>query len=131
VLRRGLLIGGLVVIVDLLTMLLIEQTANPDEIVMWASIDEVANYVLFSLLGVLVVRDTGVMLAGAVAGIFASLLDAIIVTAASLMIPPPPTLDVLEFGFAKNLLIGTLFAGLSGIVYALVQRWSDDQRRRR
>ena len=130
VLRLGLLIGGLVIIIDLLTMLITEQTTNPDEIAVWAQIDELANYVLFSLLGVLVVRDTGLMLAGVVAGVFASLLDAIVVTAASMMVPPPPTADALEFGFARNLLIGTLFSGLSGVVYALVQRWSDGQRRR-
>jgi len=46
------------------------------------------------------------------------------------MVPPPPSLEVLEFGFARNLVIGTLFAGLSGVVYALVQRWSGGQRRR-
>ena len=131
VLRLGLLIGGLVIIVDLLMMLVIQQTANPNEIAMWAEIDEFANYVLFALLGVLVVRETGVMFAGAVAGVFASLLDAIVVTAASAMVPPPPTLDVLEFGVAKNLVIGTVFAGLSGVVYMLVQRWSDGQRSRR
>lgn len=130
VLRLGVLIGGLVIIVDLLTMLITEQTANQDEILVWAQIDEFANYVLFSLLGVLVVRDTGLMLSGVVAGVFASLLDAIVVTAASLMVPPPPSAEILGFGFARNLLIGTLFSGLSGVVYALVQRWSDGQRRR-
>ena len=131
VLRLGLLVGGLVIIIDLLTMLITEQTANPDEIAVWAQVDEFANYILFSLLGVLVVRDTGVMLTGAVAGVFASLLDAIVVTAASLMVPPPLTTDVLEFRFAYNLIIGVVFAGLSGVVYALVQRWSDGQRNRR
>ena len=130
VLRLGLLIGGLVIIVDLLTMLATEQTTSPDEIAVWAQIDEFANYVLFSVLGVLVMRETGLMLAGFVAGVFASLLDAIVVTAASLMVPPPPSVDVLEIGFARDLLIGVVFSGLSGVVYGLVQRWSDGQRRR-
>ena len=71
------------------------------------------------------------MFAGAVAGIFASLLDAIVVTAASLMVPPTPPPDALAVGFARNLIIGTVLAGLSGIVYALVQRWSGGQRSRR
>ncbi len=129
-LRLGLLIGGLVIIVDLLTMLITEQTVNPDEIAVWAQIDELANFVLFSFLGVLVVRDTGVVFAGAVAGVFASLLDAVVVTAAALMVPPAQSLDALGGNFAWNLLIGVVFSGLSGVVYALVQRWSDGQRRR-
>ena len=83
-------------------MLITEQTTKADEIAVWAQIDELANYVLFSLLGVLVVRDTGVILAGVVAGVFASLLDAIVVTAASLMVPPPPSAEMLEFGFARS-----------------------------
>ena len=131
VLRLGLLIGGLVIITDLSATAIIERTFSADDAAAIADIDEILNYVLFSLLGVLVVRDTSMMLSGVVAGVFASLLDAIVVTAASLMVPPPPTLDVLEFGFARNLVIGTVFAGLSGIVYALVQRWSGGRRSRR
>ncbi len=130
VLRLGLLIGGLVIIIDLLTMLISEQTANPDEIAVWAQIDELANFVLFSFLGVLVVRETRVIFAGAVAGVFASLLDAIVVTAAALMVPPAQSLDALGGNFAWNLLIGVVFSGLSGVVYALVQRWSNGQPRR-
>ena len=110
---------------------MVVHTTTPDDAAAIADIDEILNYVLFSLLGVLVVRDTGMMLSGVVAGVFASLLDAIVVTAASLMVPPPPTLEALEFGFARNLVIGTVFAGLSGIVYALVQRWSGGRRSRR
>jgi len=131
VLRLGLLIGGLVIIVDLLMLLLMQHSAAPEDAAAFADIDDILNYVLYSLLGVLVVRDTGIMLSGVVAGVFASLLDAIVVTAATLMGPTPLSLDVLETGFAKNLVIGTVFAGLSGIVYALVQRWSGGQRSRR
>src|SRR5579864_2361245 len=130
VLRLGLLIGGLVIITDLSATAIIERTVSADDVAAIGDIDEILNYVLFSLLGVLVVRETSVMLSGAVAGVFASLLDAIVVTAASLMVPPPPSMEVLEFGFARNLVIGTLFAGLSGVVYAVVQRWSGGQRRR-
>ena len=119
------------IIADLSATAIIERTFSADDAAAIADIDEILNYVLFSLLGVLVVRDTGMMLSGVVAGVFASLLDAIVVTAASLMVPPPPTLEALEFGFARNLVIGTVFAGLSGIVYALVQRWSGGRRSRR
>jgi hypothetical protein len=36
----------------------------------------------------------------------------------------------IEEYFIKNLAIGTLFAGLSGVVYVLVQRWSGGRRSR-
>ena len=42
--------------------------STADEIAAIADVDEILNYVLFALLGVLVVRDTGIMYAGAVAG---------------------------------------------------------------
>ncbi|HEY2593192.1 MAG TPA: hypothetical protein VGK33_04760, partial [Chloroflexota bacterium] len=106
VVRLGLLIGGLVIITDLAATALIQRTVTPDDIAAIADVDEILNYVLFALLGVLVVRDTGIIFAGAVAGIFASLLDAIVVTAASLMVPPTPPPDALAIGFARNLIIG-------------------------
>jgi hypothetical protein len=123
--------GGLVIITDLAATALIQRTVSADDIAAIADVDEILNYVLFALLGVLVVRDTNIMFAGAVAGAFASLLDAIVVTAVSVLVPPTPPPDVLAVGFLHNLIVGTLFAGLSGVVYALVQRWSGGQRRRR
>jgi hypothetical protein len=130
VLRLGLLIGGLVIIADLGATAIVERTVINEDVQAVLDVDEILNYVLFSLLGVLVVRDTGIMYAGAVAGVLAGLLDAIVVTAASLMVPPPPPMEVLALGFARNLIIGTVFAGLSGVVFALVQRWSGGQRSR-
>lgn len=130
VVRFGLLIGGLIIIVDLGFIALMQRTLNADDIAAFEQIDLILNLVLFSTLGVLVVRETGVMFAGAVAGLFAGLLDAIVVTAASVMVPPPPPLERLEEQFAQNLIIGTIFAGLSGVVFALVQRWSGGQRPR-
>jgi hypothetical protein len=127
----GLLIGGLVIITDLAATAMIQRAASADDIAAIADVDEILNYVLFALLGVLVVRETNIMFAGAVAGLFASLIDAIVVTAASLMVPPVPAPDMLLIGFGRNLLVGTVFAGLSGLVYALVQRWSGGQRSRR
>jgi hypothetical protein len=128
-LRLGLLIGGLVIIADLGAQAIIERTLNADDATVVETIDELANYFLFSLLGILIVRDTGLMYTGLVAGVFASLLDAIVVAAATLMapqaapVPPPATIQqVVEEGFVYNLAIGTAFAGASGAVYALVQR---------
>jgi hypothetical protein len=130
VLRLGLLIGGIVIILDLLFMLLMERSLNADDAAAFVEVDLFLNVMLFALLGVLIVRDTTLMLAGFVAGFLAGLLDAIVVTAASVMVPPPPTLDALEFQFAQNVLIGMAVAGLSGVVFALVQRWSGGQRSR-
>ena len=40
---------------------------------------------------------------------------------------PGPEVSIEEY-FVRNLTIGTLFAGLSGVVYMLVQRWSGGRR---
>jgi hypothetical protein len=136
-LRLGLLIGGLVIIADLSAQAIIERTLNVDDATAVETVDELANYVLFSLLGILIVRDTGLMYAGLVAGVFASLLDAIVVAAATLMAPqaaaiapPATTMSIAEEGFVYNLAIGTAFAGASGVVYALVQRMARGRKSR-
>jgi hypothetical protein len=46
------------------------------------------------------------------------------------MAPQVTPIAVVEEGFIDNLAIGTVFAGLSGLVYALVQRWSGSRRQR-
>lgn len=129
-LRLGVLIGGLVIIADLSTQAVIQRTPGADDALVFAAIDEIVNYVLYSLLGVLVVRQTGLMYAGLPAGLLASLLDAIVVAAAGLMAQPVLPLADVEMGFARNLIIGILFAGLSGLVFAVAQRWSGGRRSR-
>ena len=124
VLRWGLLIGGLVIIVDLGAQAMSQRTASPDDLNAIGSADEVINYVLFSVLGIIVVRDTGLFYLGAVAGVLASLLDAMVVAAAASMAPPPNGALPFEQYFAENLAIGVLFAGLSGVMYFIIQRWS-------
>jgi len=124
VLRWGLLIGGLVIIVDLGAQVMSQRTASPDDLNAIGSADEVINYVLFSILGIIVVRDTGLFYLGAVAGVLASLLDAMVVAAAASMAPPPNGALPFEQYFAENLAIGVLFAGLSGVMYFIIQRWS-------
>lgn len=130
VLRLGVLLGGLVIIADLSTQAVTQRTLSTDDVSLIQTVDELANYVLFSMLGILVVRDTGLLYAGAVAGVFASILDAIVVAAALLLAPTPTPVAVIEQGIAYNLAIGTVFAGISGLVYALVQRWSGGRRTR-
>ena len=82
VIRLGVLIGGLVIIADLSALAYSQRTFIADDAAAAQALDELVNYVLFSLLGVLVVRDTGLFYAGVVAGIFGSMLDASVVAAA-------------------------------------------------
>ena len=127
--RRALLIGGLVIIADLATRAITQRTPLPEDQQLVGTLDEIANYALFSLLGILVVRDTRIIYMGALAGFIASLLDALVVAAASALAPMsgPSTIEEV---FISNLLIGTLFAGMTGIVYGLVQNWSGGRKSR-
>jgi hypothetical protein len=127
VLRWGLLIGGLIIIVDLITRLLL-QPANADDRGAIALVDNLFSWILFSILGIVVVRETGLFYLGAIAGVFAALIDAIVVAAAAILAPLSGLMSVEEI-FANNLVYGALFAGVSGVVYALVQRWSGGRRR--
>jgi hypothetical protein len=122
--------GGLVIIADLATQALLQRTFSAEDARALTTVDEIVNYVLFSLLGILVVRQTGLSYAGAVAGVFASLLDAIVVASASLLAPAATPFAAVEEIFLSNLAIGTVFAGVSGLVYSLVQRWSGGRRSR-
>jgi hypothetical protein len=128
VLRWSLLIGGLVIIADLGAQAMSQRTASPDDLSAIGSADELINFMLFSILGILVVRDTGVFYLGAVSGVLASLLDALVVAAAASMAPPAGGSVPLEEYFARNLAIGILFAGVSGVMYFVVQRWPGSRR---
>lgn len=129
VVRWGLLIGGLVIIADLATQATLQRTTSPDDVTSLVAADHIINVVLFLTLGVLVVRETGVFYLGAIAGVFASVLDSIVVAAAGVMAPPPGAQVNIEDVFIDNLTLGVLFAGLSGGVYLLIQRWSSGRRR--
>src|SRR6185436_10454156 len=103
-------------------MAAIQRTIGPDDrAAIWA-LDNVVNFALFAILGAIVVRDTGVMYAGIVAGACAALLDAIVVAAARIMAPIAGMADPIEDVFVSNLVIGAVFAGVSGVVYMLVRR---------
>jgi hypothetical protein len=128
VVRWGAMFGGLVIIVDLASRALMQRSLSPDDQALVATMDDVANYLLFSVLGIIVVRDTGIMYLGAIAGIAAALLDATVVAAATLMAPPAGQAPAVEDVFITNIVIGTLFAGVSGVVYQLVQNWSGGRR---
>ena len=130
VVRWGVLIGGIVIIADLAAQAMAQRTASPDDIAAIFDADDFINYVLFSILGVIVVRDTGIFYLGAIAGVLASLIDGIVVATAASLAPPQGEPLLLDQYFARNLTIGILFAGLSGVVYFVVQRWSGTRRSR-
>ena len=122
--------GGLVIIVDLASQVASQRTLIVDDLdAIWAA-DEIINFVLFSILGILVVRDSGLIYLGAIAGVFASLLDAIVVAAATSMAPPAGPAAPIEEVFLFNLAIGTVFAGIGGVVFAMLQRWSGGRRQK-
>jgi uncharacterized membrane protein len=124
------MVGGLVIIVDLTSQVFSQRTLSADELDTIGAADEIINFVLFSILGILVVRDSGLMYLGAIAGVFASLLDAIVVAAATSMAPPAGPVAPIEEVFLFNLTIGTVFAGIGGVVFAMLQRWSGARRQK-
>ena len=128
--RWSLLIGGLVIIADLAAQALSQRAVSQDDLTTIDGADQIINYVLFSVLGIVVVRDTGLFYLGAIAGVLAALLDAIVVAAAASMAPPPGGPPPIAEYFARNLAIGIVFAGLSGAMYGLMQRWARGQGKR-
>jgi hypothetical protein len=126
--RWAVLFGGLVIIADLAARAIVQRTLSTEDQALVGTLDDIANYVLFAVLGIVVVRDTAVIYLGAVAGVCAALLDATVVAAAAVMAPMPNTTSPIEEVFVSNLVIGTLFAGVAGVVYALVQNMSSGRR---
>jgi uncharacterized membrane protein len=122
VVRLGLLIAGLAIIADLTTTAFKQRTFSADDVAALETIQNLVSIVLFSLLGVLVARQTGLMLSGVVAGVFAALLDAIVVSAAELMAPPATPIATIEEMFVWSVVLETLFAGLGAVVYLFAQR---------
>jgi hypothetical protein len=127
-LRWGVLLGGLVIIVDLATRVFSQRAVSQDDVSAVRLADELLNYILYSILGIAVVRETRVIYAGVLAGLIASLLDAIVIAAAAVVTPPTDLTGSVEELFISNVLVGTLFAGISGLVYDLIQRLSGGRR---
>src|SRR4051812_44225975 len=78
-LRWATLIGGLVIIVDLATQALEQRATGPDQVNELSIANQVANVVLFSILGAVVARETGVFYLATLAAIIAAMLDGIVV----------------------------------------------------
>ena len=125
-----MLLGGLVIIADLAAMAAFQRTTSPDDLSAIQTVDDLANYALFSILGVVVVRDTRLFYAGVIAGLLASFLDGVVVAAARLMAPIAGVTAPIQDVFVTNLVIGVVFAGVSGLVFMLVRRWSGGPRPR-
>jgi hypothetical protein len=130
IVRWSVLLGGLVIIADLAAMAAFQRTMSPDDLSAIQTVDDLANYGLFSILGVVVVRDTRLFYAGVIAGLLASFLDGVVVAAARLLTPIAGVTGAVGEVFLTNLVIGVVFAGASGLMYVLVRRWSGGPRPR-
>jgi hypothetical protein len=130
ILRWSVLLGGLVIIADLAAMAAFQRSVSPDDLSAIQTVDDLANYALFSILGVVVVRETRLFYAGVIAGLLASVLDGAVVAAARLMAPIAGVTAPVGDVFLTNLVIGVVFAGASGLMYVLVRRWSGGPRPR-
>jgi hypothetical protein len=121
--RWVLLLGGLVIIVDLGTHLLLQRsTGGPEALNELDYANKIANVVLFSILGAVVARQTGLFYLGALAGLLASLLDGVVVAAAASMAPPPGEPAPVDVYLLYNVLVGTTPAAVSAVVSRLVDQ---------
>ena len=122
VLRWVLLLGGLVIIVDLGTHAIIQRVVGTDVLGELNNANLVLNVVLFSILGAVVARQTGMFYLGALAGLLAALLDGVVVATAASMAPPPGEQAPVDAYLLTNMLIGTIPAAVSALVSNLVER---------
>jgi hypothetical protein len=123
VMRWVLLIGGLVIIVDLGTHALIQRVVGGAEAVgELGGANLVANIALFSVLGAVVARQTGMPYLGALAGLLASLLDGVVVATAASMAPPPGGAEPIDTYLLWNMAYGTVPAAVAALVSTLVER---------
>jgi hypothetical protein len=122
VLRWVVIIGGLVIIVDLGTQLMQQRMSAQDG---GGDLDQanlISNVVLFSILGAVVARQTGVFYLAALAGLLASLLDGLVVVAATSLAPPPGERAPIYLYLLVNIGLGTIPATVSGFVSSLLER---------
>jgi hypothetical protein len=127
--RWVVLIGGLVIIADLATQAIMQRSTGQDVLDQLDSANKVINVVLFSILGAVVARQTGLFYLSALAGLLASLLDAAVVLTASSMAPPPGGTVPVDTYLLLNVAFGVIPAGISGFVSSLVERASGPRSR--
>jgi len=123
--RWAALLGGLVIIVDLGTHAILQRaTGDADALAELSNANTIANVVLFSILGAVVARQTGIWYLAALAGFLAALLDGVVVATAASMAPPPGEPMPVDMYLLQNLVIGTIPAAVSGFVASMVERFS-------
>ena len=123
-LRWMVIMGGLVIIVDLGTQAIQQRVSGQDLATELESGNLIANVVLFSILGAIVARQTGLFYLGAVAGLLASLIDGIVVLAAQSLAPMPGEPAPPDVYLLYNMAYGTIPAAVSGFVSSLIDRAS-------
>jgi hypothetical protein len=127
--RWSVLLGGLVIIADLGTLAILQKTTAPDIIDQLGLADHVANIVLFSILGSVIARRTGVFYLATLAGLLASLLDGLVFyTAASMALPPGGVAPIDQY-LLFNMALGTVSASVSGLVSTFIERMSGPRAR--
>src|SRR5919202_4986241 len=86
--RWGLLAGGLLIIADLSTRLIL-QRAGQDAAEALITLDQLVNAVLLAIAGASVERESGGIRWATLAGLLAGVLDALVIAAANSINPPP------------------------------------------
>jgi hypothetical protein len=119
-LRWGILIGGLLIIADLTTRLILQRLGQDAEETV-ASIDQAVNWGLLFAVGLTVQRETGRVLLAPLAGLLAGLLDGLVIAAANSINPPPGPQDNLGL-LLLNVGQGPPIALLAAVVSWLLRR---------
>jgi hypothetical protein len=118
--RWGLLVGGLLIIADLTTRLVLQRVGQ-DASDTVAAIDEVVNGLLLVTAGMSVQRETGRVWWAAAAGLLAGLLDALVIFAANTINPPPGPQDPVGL-LIQNIGQGPLVALAAAVISNLLRR---------
>jgi len=127
--RSVILIGGLVIIADLATLALSQRTTAQDGVGQFDAANLIVNVVLFSMLGAIVARQTGLFYLSALAGLLAALIDAAVVIAAWTAAPRAGGNPPLDEYLLQNVAFGVIPAAVSGFVSSLVDRVSGPRSR--
>lgn len=128
-LRWGVLMGGLMIVVDLATRAMQQRLPEgADTGALLAGANLLLNALFLSILGTSVLRQTGRVRLAALGGLVAGLLDGIVVGAASALAPPGNLGGELTPGelwlemVLQNLVLGVVLASLSAWIGTLARR---------
>ena len=119
-LRWGVLVGGLLIIADLTTRLILQRVGQ-DASETLAGLDEAVNALLLVTAGMAVQRETGRVVWSAAAGLIAGLLDGLVIAAANSINPPPGPQDAMGLLF-QNVAQGPIVAVAAAFVSSVLRR---------